>query len=180
MPGRKKVFDGTSRRERYVTAGVNEKLIMNLRDIHMTMRALYEGKGSCRRVLIVLEKTGPITQKALTERLEIQPGSVSDVLGKMEAMGLVTRTPSEEDQRTANVTLTPAGRLRAAEAAEQRRQRHEAMFSCLAPGEKETLIGLLEKVNADWETRYASLPAGECCGGPEGKRGNPEDETHGN
>ena len=95
MPGRKKVFDGVSRRERYLSAGVNEKLILNLRDIHVTMRALYEGKGSCRRVLIVLEKTGPITQKALTERLEIQPGSMSDVLGKLEAAGLVARTPSE-------------------------------------------------------------------------------------
>ncbi len=154
MTGRKKVFDGESRRARYVSAGVNEKLIMNLRDIHMTMRALYEGKGSCTRVLIVLEKTGPITQKALTERLEIQPGSVSDVLGKMEAAGLVTRTASEEDQRTADVCLTPEGRRQAAEAAEQRRQRHEAMFSSLSPEEKETLIGLLEKVNADWETRY--------------------------
>lgn len=180
MAGRKKVFDGASRRERYVSAGVNEKLIMNLRDIHMTMRALYEGKGSCRRTLIVLEKTGPITQKALTERLEIQPGSVSDVLGKMEAAGLVTRTPSEEDQRTANVTLTPEGRLRAAEAAEQRRLRHAEMFSCLTHEEKETLIGLLEKVNADWETRYAALPAKECRGGSDGKCGNHENETHEN
>ena len=163
MSGRKKVFDGASRRERYLSAGVNEKLIMNLRDIHVTMRALYEGKGSCRRVLIVLEKTGPMTQKALTERLEIQPGSMSDVLGKMEVAGLVTRTPSEEDQRTADVALTPEGQRRAAEAAEQRRQRHENMFSCLTPEEKETLIGLLEKVNADWEIRYPSLPAGECA-----------------
>ena len=32
------------------------------------------------------------------------------------------------------------------------------LFAVLA----ETLIGLLEKVNADWEIRYPFLPAGEC------------------
>ena len=56
MPGRKKIFDFQSRRERYASSGINEKLIFNLRDIHCTMRQLYEGKGSVNRVLIVLSK----------------------------------------------------------------------------------------------------------------------------
>ena len=99
MPGRKKKFDRASC---LACAGKTEedRLILELRAIHRTMNALYEGKGSWKRVLIVLGRTGPITQKALTNRLGIQPGSVSAVLGKMEAMGLITRTPSAADQRT--------------------------------------------------------------------------------
>ncbi|MDO5327183.1 MAG: MarR family transcriptional regulator [Clostridia bacterium] len=154
MPGRKKIFDFQSRRERYVSSGVNEKLIFNLRDIHCTMRQLYEGKGSMNRVLIVLSKTGPITQMALTERLEIQPASVSDVLAKMEALGLAVRRPSQQDQRTADVLLTPEGEARAQEASAQRLQRHQEMFSCLSDDEKAAFLSTLEKINADWEERY--------------------------
>ena len=154
MPGRKKIFDFQSRRERYASSGINEKLIFNLRDIHCTMRQLYEGKGSVNRVLIVLSKTGPITQMALTERLEIQPASVSDVLSKMEALGLVIRRPSTQDQRTADVLLTSEGEARAQEAAVQRLQRHREMFSCLSEEEKAAFLSTLEKINADWEERY--------------------------
>ena len=160
MPGRKKIFDFQSRRERYVSFGINEKLIFNLLDIHCTMRQQYEGKGSMNRVLIVLGKTGPITQKALTERLEIQPASVSDVLSKMEALGLITRQPSEQDQRTADVLLTPEGEIQAQEAARKRQQRHEDMFSCLTDDEKAQLLSTLEKINIDWEQRYRR-PLGE-------------------
>lgn len=156
MPGRRKVFGFESRRERYASAGINEKLVFNLLDIHGTMRSLYEGKGSLKRVLIVLRKTGPITQMALTERLEIQPASVSDVLAKMEALGLILRRPSAADQRTADVTLTEQGERQADEAGAQRLLRHAEMFSVLSDGEKQELLFLLEKINGDWECRYRS------------------------
>ena len=154
MPGRRKTFDPDSRRARYAAAGVNEKLIFNFLDIRCTMRALYEGKGSVSRVLIVLNKTGLITQKDLTERLEIQPASVSDVLAKMESAGWITRVPNREDQRTMNVALTADGVAQANIAEEKRLQRHREMFSCLSPDEKDALLSLLEKINADWEARY--------------------------
>ena len=154
MPGRRKIFDWESRQARYAAAGINEKLIFNLRDIHCTMRALYEGKGSVARVLIMLNKTGPIAQKDLTDLLEIQPASVSDVLAKMDAQGLIQRRPSESDQRTWNVSLTQEGEQKALEAAAQRLRRHEEMFSCLDEDRKAQLLSLLEAINGDLEKRY--------------------------
>lgn len=51
------------------------------------MRFLYEGKGSQKRILIVLEDIGGcVTQRQLTERLGIRPGSVSEVIAKLESM----------------------------------------------------------------------------------------------
>ena len=154
MPGRKKKFDRASC---LACAGKTEedRLILELRAIHRTMNALYEGKGSWKRVLIVLGRTGPITQKALTNRLGIQPGSVSAVLGKMEAMGLITRTPSAADQRTMDLRLTPEGESQAALAADQRAARHREMFACLSSEDKTALLRLLETLNADWEERFA-------------------------
>lgn len=138
-------------------ADINDRLIINLRDISHTMRFLYEGKGSQRRILIILNEAGTITQRALTKRLGIQPGSVSEVITKLENSGMLTRTPSKTDRRTADLALTEEGRLLAMEAAAQRSRRHEEMFSCLSAKEKSELLTLLDKICGDWEERYQDL-----------------------
>ena len=142
------------RLERNLAANINDKLIMNLRDISHTMRSLYEGRGSQKRILIILHEVGRITQRALTERLGIQPGSASEVIAKLESAELITRTPSESDRRTADIQLSDKGRELASQAVNQRRRRHEEMFSCLSEDEKTELLTLLEKINTDWEQRY--------------------------
>lgn len=141
--------------ERYYTLGMNDKLILNFHDIGHTMRHISEGKGSQRRILIILlEEGSSITQSELTQRLGIQPGSASEVLGKLESAGLIRRTPSEIDRRTTDITLTEAGAALGQEAAMAREKRHQEMFSCLTDDEKETLRALLERINADWDVRY--------------------------
>ena len=142
------------RLERNLAANINDKLIMNLRDISHTMRSLYEGRGSQKRILIILHEVGKITQRASTERLGIQPGSASEVIAKLESAELITRTPSESDRRTADIQLSDKGRELASQAINQRRHRHEEMFSCLSEDEKTELLTLLEKINTDWEQRY--------------------------
>lgn len=141
------------------TAGYNEletdnKLILNLRDIGHTIRFLSEGKGSQKRVLILLHETGGMTQRDLTDRMGVQPGSASEAIGKLESAGLVQRIPSAADRRTADVMLTEIGREKAFEAAQQRKKRHREMFSCLSEEEKNMLLALTEKLNADWNSRY--------------------------
>lgn len=137
---------------------MNDKLIINLRDLSHTMRFLYEGRGSQKRILIVLDECGgSITQRELTERLRIQPGSASEVIAKLEAAGYIRRTPSAADKRTADIVLTDDGKAAAKEAREQRSRRHEQMFSCLTEEEKQQLLFLLEKVNADWRERYQDV-----------------------
>lgn len=138
----------------YQAADENEKLIINLRDLGHIMRSQYEGKGSQRRILIILKEAETITQRELTERLGIQPGSASEILSKLESAGLISRTQNEADRRTTDVTLTDAGRELAEQALEQRQKRYMEMFSCLSEEEKQELLSLLEKVSADWRDRY--------------------------
>ena len=162
--------------KRYETLDQNNKLIWNFRDIGHTMRQTSEGKGSQQRILIVLSETGPITQSDLTQRLGIQPGSASEVIIKLETAGLITRTPSSQDKRTTDVALTEAGKVLAEEAAIRRRQRHEQMFEVLSDAEKETLLGLLEKINADWQKKYRSE---ETDGEHHGRHPGKHDARHG-
>lgn len=146
----------------------NDMLILHFRDINHVMHALYEGKGSQKGILITLLEVGAVTQRELTRRLGIQPGSVSEVLAKLEKNGLILRTENLQDRRTTDLTLTDQGRLLAQEAAGRRKKRHEEMFSCLTEGEKDTLLTLLDKVNEDWRQRYREIEChpekGHDCG----------------
>ena len=140
--------------ERYRALDRNNKLIWNFRDIGHTMRQIAEGRASQKRILILLRETQGMTQKALTARLGVQPGSASEVLSKLEQAGLILRTPSEADHRTTDIRLTPDGEVLAEEASAQRAERHEQMFSVLSGEEKDTLIALLERINAHWDQTY--------------------------
>lgn len=138
----------------YGQLDLNNKLIWNLRDIGHTMRCISEGKGSRERVLIVLNENGPIMQSELTQRLGIQPGSASEVLIKLETAGMIERISTEKDKRTAEVRLTSAGRSEAERLSKLRAERHERMFAALSVQEKQTLLSLLERINADWDGEY--------------------------
>lgn len=157
----------------------NDKLVMNLRDISHTMKFLYEGRGSQKRILIILREVGSITQRELTERLGIKPGSASEVIAKLEHAGLIRRISSEEDRRTTIISLTEEGEKRAVEAQEQRKQRHEQMFFALSDNEKTQLLSLLEKVNADWEVRYQDIEENQMHKGPHHGKHHEGHEGHG-
>lgn len=133
---------------------INGRLVTSLQKIGHTMRSLYEGKSSQRRILIILNETGTITQRELTMRLGIQPGSASEVIAKLENLGFIGRSPNEEDRRTTDIFLTEEGKKQADSAFSQRRKRHEEMFSVLSSEEKTQLLFLLDKINEDWKNRY--------------------------
>ena len=108
------------------------------------------GHGGQDRVLTILKDEGEMTQRALTERLGIQPGSASEIIGKLEKAGYLIRTPGLEDRRTADVSLTEAGVKRAEEAAEKRQVQREELFAALTAEERESLLALMEKLYVSW------------------------------
>lgn len=143
---------------------VNTRLISCLREIGHTIRFFKEGKGSQNRILIILDQTGPITQRALTEQLGIRPGSASEVIAKLENAGLIARTPSQEDRRTADISLTPAGKEKAQEARQARSEKYGKMFDFLSQEEKEGLLASLEHIRSVWRERYDGEQQGRAPG----------------
>lgn len=122
-------------------------------------RRLYHSSCAGRtqaRVLGLLAQGG-MTQREIQEKLQIQPGSVSELTGKLELKGFVTRSRDEKDRRRVVLTLTPAGQ-RAAEAAAGRKD-VTVRYDGLTGAEQAQLETLLEKVIEGW--RKDGVPESE-------------------
>jgi DNA-binding MarR family transcriptional regulator len=87
-----------------------------------------------------------MTQRELQDLLQIQPGSLSEVLTKLETKGMIVRSRDEEDRRRSILTLTETGR----KAAEQKEER-ASLFAALSLQEQEELQQLLGKLLDSWK-----------------------------
>lgn len=135
----------------YDALDTDGKLAVKLRELHHRGRGVMESRGGQGKILGILAREGSMTQRALTEQLGIQPGSASEVIGKLERAGLIERSENAADRRTADITLTEQGR----EQAEKAPKEKPALFSALSDEEKAQLLALLEKLDADWKSRFS-------------------------
>lgn len=62
-------------------------------------------------VMLVLWEGGDITVKQLGERLFLDSGTLTPLLKRLEAMGLVHRARDPKDERRVRLTLTGAGKM---------------------------------------------------------------------
>lgn len=60
-------------------------------------------------VMMALWESGALPVKALSERLSLDSGTLSPLLKRLEAAGLLRRARSKEDERGVIVSLTKAG-----------------------------------------------------------------------
>lgn len=67
--------------------------------------------------LLVLWERDGLSVSALGERLLLDSGTLTPLLKRLEASGLVSRLRAVEDERRVHITLTPAGRTLKAQAA---------------------------------------------------------------
>lgn len=145
--GHRRGFVGT---EEYQALDAEKKLGALMAELGFLGRGGMIERGGQQRVLRLLDEENGMTQKALTEKLGIQPGSVSELLGKLERAGLIEKQENESDRRTASLKLTDAGREKIADRPEAK----EPSFDALTAEEQQQLLVLLEKLHADWKARF--------------------------
>ena len=113
---------------------------------HAVRPRMEDGPGMGQaRVLKVLKEEGSVAQSVLQDKLAVRPGSLSELLGKLEAKGLIRRTPDPEDRRKNTLSLTEEGE-KAVEDREERLEDRNKAFDMLSEEEQETLKGLLKKI----------------------------------
>ena len=83
----------------------------------------------------------------LSERLLIQPPSVTSVVDRLERQGLITRVPSPEDKRARELALTDKAREIVAQVMRDHPPQILEILSCLDESERSELRHLLERLN---------------------------------
>ena len=136
--------------QRYTEADKEGKIFAILQELGYFCRFYFDGKGGQNRILHILAKHGEMSQRDLTERIGIQPGSASEILGKLERAGYITRKPEETDKRTFVVSLTEAGSAKGAELERERGARISELFSVFSDQEKEQMLSMAERLYGAW------------------------------
>ena len=135
----------------YESMDNTDKLLHLLGKLHHQSRHHFDGKGTQHNILHMLQKEGSMTQRDITERLGIQPGSASEILKKLETASLIRRSPSENDRRTTNVHLTENGAALAQQKEKERKDRKSELLAALSEEEAHQLLALLEKLSESWD-----------------------------
>lgn len=118
---------------------------------------LYHRRGGKRgqvRILKILATEGEKSQKELQNTLDIQSGSMSEIVLKMEAAGLIERNKDEADKRNINIKITEKGRIVFEENIRISHEQEQTLFKALNEHEQENLSELLSKLFESWQNSY--------------------------
>ncbi|MEO7446831.1 MAG: MarR family transcriptional regulator [Humibacillus sp.] len=99
------------------------------------------------RALRVIGHHGPTRLGVVAEHLRIAPRSATDVVDRLEARGLVRRSPDPADRRAMTVSLTTDGDAALAEVEVARRSGAAAFFEPLSDRDRATLARLLGRLD---------------------------------
>jgi DNA-binding MarR family transcriptional regulator len=118
-----------------------------------TNRALQAHQVELRHlgVLRALAEAGPLSQRALIDRLQLDKSSMVYIVDELERQGLAERHRNEADRRSYAVHITPAGRDRVAAAAETAGRVMKELLAPLSGAEQRQLHALLDRLIAHAE-----------------------------
>jgi DNA-binding MarR family transcriptional regulator len=98
--------------------------------------------------LSAVYRHGPLTLGALAETERVAPPSITKVVAKLEAAGLVTRLPDERDRRVAWVAITRAGDARLARIRQRKTAWLSARLAELDPQSRRRIADALDALDA--------------------------------
>lgn len=96
-------------------------------------------------VLDLLQAESPRRMSDLASALRVDPSTVTRAIQRMEADGLVERSPSPDDGRGVRVAATDLGRQRWAEVAARRRDIVREVLIPLSEDDQRRLVELLDR-----------------------------------
>ena len=123
-----------------VTRGAESHLREFLRVSHDTTLPRFDVLAALYR------RRDGVTMSELSRMLLVSNGNATTVVDRLEADGLVRRTPSETDRRTVFVALTPAGLTRFERLAEEHEREIGRLFGGLSETDLDRLTEILKRM----------------------------------
>ena len=138
-----------------------------LRRAHQISAAVFE--DACKElaltpaqfgVLTVLQAHPGLGQSSLARALGFDKVTVLRVLRGLQARGLVTRGPAEENRRNVSVALTPEGEALLQQAQKPAEKAYKRLMAPLTRAQQEQLLDLLQLLTGELEdeARAAFVP----------------------
>jgi DNA-binding MarR family transcriptional regulator len=122
-----------------------------LRATELYARALASSAGLTAvqvRVLQIVAETGRVTPKEIATRMGVSQATVTALIDRLVAKGMVTRSRSEVDRRQTNILITDKGADTIANTPDALQQRYVKQFEALEPWEQSMIVAALERVAA--------------------------------
>ena len=98
------------------------------------------------RVMQIVDEKDSATPKTLANQMGVSQATVTALVDKLVARGMVERVSSELDRRQINVVMTDFGQNALEEAPDALQQRYVRAFAELAGWEQAQLVSSLERV----------------------------------
>ena len=99
-------------------------------------------------VIWKLRRSGPVTQRQLSDALRVTPRNVTSLVDGLAAGGFISRDPHPSDRRATLVTLTPEGVAAAEALARAHRQFAQLLFGSVPARDLATFVRTLDHVLA--------------------------------
>ncbi|MER6300577.1 MarR family transcriptional regulator [Kitasatospora sp. NPDC001539] len=96
------------------------------------------------RAIFILEHSDGINLRTLAEAMDSSPPSVSRLCDRLEAMGMVERTPSPTSRREVRLHLSKTGRALVDELRARRIQELQRVLTRMPAGKRQALLQGLE------------------------------------
>ncbi len=109
-------------------------------------------RGGQQFILTALYREGDMTQKDLLAKTKNASASLSEMVSKLEAKGLIERTRVDKDRRQTLLSLTKEGRKQAQKAQESIESFESQALSVLSDEEKTVFCGYLDRLVEHWDT----------------------------
>jgi len=99
-------------------------------------------------VLMVIEATPGLQQRAIGEMLRIQRPNLVIILDQLQSRGLVRRDPVPGDRRSYALSITPEGAALLRDAKAAHAAHHRKVLAALGDIEQERMLAVLERIAA--------------------------------
>jgi DNA-binding MarR family transcriptional regulator len=96
--------------------------------------------------LATLDRYGPLRLTDLAEAAAVTQPSMTGLVNRLVAQGLVERTPDDRDRRSVNVAVTDAGRALLAQRRQRRAETLASLIDALDPDDRDALAAAVPAI----------------------------------
>lgn len=150
------------------------RVLLRSMDTHYRQVEKRSGLGGAQLwALSEIAAPGGITVGDLAAKLAIHLSTASNLISRLEQLGLVTRSRSRTDQRVVALTATPAGRRKLRRAPQPSAGRLQDTLLSMGPRELRALRTQLDRVlrrMGPLDARADAMPLGDLLGGARHRR----------